>query len=46
MRPDLLLVLGLGVMSYGAWLVFAPAGYLIAGLGLLAAGWMDAQVRR
>lgn len=29
--PDLLLLAGAASVSYGAWLVYAPAGYLTAG---------------
>lgn len=33
-----LCVLGLGSLVYGAWLVYEPAAFLLAGLALLAAG--------
>lgn len=36
--PDILLLLGAGSLSYGAWLAWAPAGYLVAGVMLLGAG--------
>ena len=36
--PDVTLLLGAGSLSYGAWLAWAPAGYLVAGMMLLAAG--------
>ncbi len=29
---DLLGLLGVGAMSYGAWLIYEPAGYLVGGL--------------
>jgi hypothetical protein len=40
---DVLLLAGAVSVSYGAWLVYAPAGFIVAGLLLLAAGWLAAQ---
>ena len=36
--PDALMVGGAGGISYGAWLVYGPAGYVVGGLFALAAG--------
>jgi hypothetical protein len=35
-------VAGVGLVSYGAWLAWAPAGYLVAGLLLLAGAVLHA----
>lgn len=36
--PDLLLVTGSASISFGAWLVFPPAGFIVGGFLLLATG--------
>lgn len=36
--PDLLLVIGSASISFGAWLVFPPAGYIVGGFLILVAG--------
>ena len=36
--PDMLLLVGGGLLSYGAGLAYRPAGFITAGLLLLAAG--------
>ena len=36
--PDLLLIAGAAGVSYGAWLVYSPAGYIVAGALVLVAG--------
>lgn len=36
--PDLLIFAGATSLSYGAWLVYAPAGFITGGLLLLVAG--------
>lgn len=42
-RPDALMIGGAACISYGAWLVYAPAGYMVGGaLGILA-GWLDSR---
>jgi hypothetical protein len=33
---DLLVLGGLAAISYGAWLAYHPAGFMAAGIGLLA----------
>lgn len=43
---DLLIVAGLGLVTYGSWLVFAPAGFLVPGAVLLIIGLAAAVVRR
>jgi hypothetical protein len=42
--PDILLVLGAGSLSCGAWLAWPPAGYLVAGVLLLIAGIQLARI--
>lgn len=41
--PDALLVVGAALVAYGAWLVYAPAGYIVGGIACLAAGWLLAK---
>lgn len=41
--PDALMVAGSGSVAYGASLVYVPAGYIVAGLFLLAGGWLAAR---
>ncbi len=36
--PDFLLIAGAGSVSFGAWLAYNPAGYLVAGVLLIVAG--------
>lgn len=36
--PDLLMLSGATSLAYGAWLIYPPAGFLVAGLLLLVAG--------
>lgn len=36
--PDALMLGGAGGVSYGAWLVYGPAGYVVGGLFALVAG--------
>lgn len=41
--PDALMVAGAGVVSYGAWLVYAPAGFIVGGVLLMAGGYITAR---
>lgn len=41
--PDALMVAGAGGISYGAWLVYQPAGYIVGGMFSAAAGWFLAK---
>lgn len=41
--PDVLMTAGAGAASYGAWLVYPPAGFIVGGAFALAAGWLLAQ---
>lgn len=41
--PDGLMVGGAGAVAYGAGLVYQPAGFVVGGLFLLAAGWLTAR---
>lgn len=36
--PDALLIAGAAAVSYGAWLAWAPAGFIVGGALLLVAG--------
>ena len=36
--PDLLMLAGAASLSYGAWLIYSPAGWITGGLLLLVAG--------
>lgn len=40
---DGLFVAGGGAVSYGAWLVYAPAGFIVGGVLAIAAGVMVAR---
>lgn len=42
--PDVLMVAGAAVISYGAWLIYSPAGFLVGGCFALAAGILAARV--
>lgn len=33
-------LVGAGLLSYGGWLVYQPAGFIVAGLLLLFAAWV------
>lgn len=43
--PDLLMIAGAGTLSYGAWLIYEPAGFLVGGVLFLTAGIMTARVK-
>jgi hypothetical protein len=43
--PDALLLAGAGSLSYGAWLIYPPAGFLVAGALLLAAGVLASRAK-
>lgn len=36
--PDILMASGACGVAYGAWLIYEPAGFIVGGLLLLAAG--------
>lgn len=40
---DVLLAAGTGLVSYGAWSIYQPAGFLVGGALLLAAGVLIAR---
>ncbi|MDY0748514.1 hypothetical protein SNE35_28700 [Paucibacter sp. R3-3] len=40
---DVLMLAGAGLVSYGAWLIYAPAGYISCGVLLLAGGVLAAR---
>ena len=41
--PDILLVAGASSLSYGAWLIYPPCGFIVAGILLLLAGILAAR---
>lgn len=41
--PDALMVAGAAAMSYGAGLVYLPAGWMLAGVFTIAAGVLGAR---
>jgi hypothetical protein len=41
--PDALMASGGAAVAYGASLVYQPAGFVVGGLFLLAAGWLTAR---
>lgn len=41
--PDALMVAGAGGIAYGAWLMYQPAGFIVAGAFLLTAGVLAAR---
>lgn len=44
--PDALMVAGAAGVSIGAYMVYAPAGFIVGGLFALAAGWLTAKAGR
>lgn len=40
-RTDGLILSGLCIIGYGAWLVYSPAGVITGGLALVACGWIQ-----
>ncbi|MGE3346064.1 MAG: hypothetical protein AB7I35_01375 [Ramlibacter sp.] len=42
--PDALMLLGAASVAYGAWLVYPPAGFIVAGGLSLAAGVLAARL--
>jgi hypothetical protein len=40
--PDLIGLLGLGLLSYGSWRAYPPAGFIIPGILLLAVAFLGA----
>jgi len=45
MLPDALMVAGTACVSYGAWLVYEPAGFIAGGVLLVTAGVLTARVK-
>lgn len=41
--PDALAVCGVASVSYGAWLVYPAAGFVVGGLFMLAGGLLSAR---
>ncbi len=44
--PDVLLIAGAACLSYGAWLVYEPAGFVVGGLLLTAAGIVTSKASK
>ncbi len=44
LAPDVLLVAGAAGVSYGAWLAYPPAGFIVAGVLAIVAGLKLAAV--
>ena len=42
-RSDFLALLGLGLISYGAWLIYPPASFIVSGSVILAAATVLAR---
>lgn len=45
MLPDALMTAGAAAVSYGAWLVYEPAGFIVGGALLVVAGVMAAKAQ-
>jgi len=43
--PDAMMALGVCAVSYGAWLIYAPAGYIVGGLALAGFGVLAARAK-
>ena len=41
--PDALMVSGASAIAYGAWLIYAPAGFVVGGGFALVGGWLLAR---
>lgn len=41
--PDVLMIVGAALLSFGAWQVYEPAGFIVGGVLLLASGIMAAR---
>lgn len=42
-RPDALMIAGGAGVSYGAWMVYPAAGFIVGGLLTILAGWLDSR---
>lgn len=41
--PDALGLIGAGLVSWGAWQIFPPAGFIVAGALLMSGAWLAAR---
>jgi len=41
--PDALLLIGAGLVSYGAYMIYAPAGFIVGGSFFILAGRLAAR---
>lgn len=44
--PDALMAAGIGGISYGSWLVYVPAGFIVGGALVLAMGVLAARKQK
>jgi len=40
---DVVGLAGVGAITYGAWLIFRPAGWIVAGVFCLVGAWLSAR---
>lgn len=40
---DAAIVAGAGLITYGVWLIYQPAAFIVGGLFLLGGGWLFAS---
>ncbi len=43
-RPDVLVLVGLCAITYGAWQIYEPVGFVVGGLGAICYGVLDSYV--
>jgi hypothetical protein len=41
--PDALLYVGAGLVSYGAYCIYPPSGFIAGGALVMALGWLSAK---
>lgn len=41
--PDLLVISGGGLVTYGSYLIYAPAGFIVGGSLMIAAGFLASR---
>lgn len=43
--PDALLLVGLAIIAYGVWMIYPPAAWIVAGIGVMAYGLALAAIQ-
>jgi hypothetical protein len=43
LTPDALLLIGAGLVAYGAHMIYSPSGFIVGGSFFLYAGWSAAR---